>query len=81
MQPPAPASSVEAAEVRAPVTASSYDASSCSFRKPNIVSSRARTVDPIYSSHNNYSTSLASYRAASRAQVTSRDLITLHVTP
>jgi len=47
-------------------SSSSFNASSYSFRKPNLISSRSRTVDPNYSSHNNYS-GLSSYRSASRA--------------
>jgi len=49
------------------VGSSSFNASTYSFRKPNLISSRSRTVDPNYSSYTNYS-NLNSYRSLSRAK-------------
>jgi len=47
-------------------TTSSFNASTYSFRKPNLISTRSRTVDPNYSSYSSYS-GINSYRSASRA--------------
>jgi len=47
-------------------TTSSFNATTYSFRKPNLISSRSRTVDPNYSSHTSYS-GLNSFRSSSRA--------------
>merc|ERR1719342_775400 len=49
-------------------TTSSFNASTYSFRKPNLISTRSRTVDPNYSSYSSYS-GINSYRSASRAPV------------
>merc|ERR1712045_75650 len=50
-------------------TASSFNASSYSYRKPNLTSTRSKTVDPNYSSHTSFHTS--SYKTLSRATTVS----------